>query len=122
MNSNTDLTLFWLAWQKTCSIRLCCAGHDREYLEKCSSNPKLVENIHQVHVLAADVIDSMNGLFFSLLEKNMGMRLSDFSLESENWGSQKIGSAFELLESHLYNKQFLNGKPFKAYLFEDMNW
>lgn len=30
-----------------------------------------------------------------------------------------MGSAFELLESHLYNKQFLNGKPFKEYLFED---
>ena len=119
MNSKTDLTLFWLAWQKTCSVRLCCVGHDQEYLEKCSSNQELVENIEQVQSLASDVIKSMNKRFNMLLGKNAGMRLSDFSAESENWRAQGLGSAFELLESHLYNKQFLNGKPFKVYLFED---
>ena len=119
MDSKTDLTLFWLAWQKTCSIRLCCAGHEREYLEKCSSDRKLVENMEQIQSLASDVINSMNRRFNTLLDKNAGMRLSDFSTESENWGARGVGSAFELLESHLYNKQFLNGKPFKAYLFED---
>ena len=119
MDSNTDLTLFWLAWQKTCSVRLCCAGHDQEYLEKCSSDRELVENIEQVQSLASDVINSMNRRFNMLLNKNAGMRLSDFSAESGNWSAQGVGSAFELLESHLYNKQFLNGKPFKAYLFED---
>lgn len=119
MNSNTDLTLFWLAWQKTCSVRLCCAGHDREYLEKCSSNRELVENIEQIQGLASDVIDSMNRRCNMLLGKSTGMRLSDFSAESGNWSAQGMGSAFELLESHLYNKQFLNGKPFKEYLFED---
>ena len=119
MNSKTDLTLFWLAWQKTCSVRLCCVGHDQEYLEKCSSNQELVENIEQVQSLASDVIKSMNKRFNMLLGKNAGMRLSDFSAETENWRAQGLGSAFELLESHLYNKQFLNGKPFKAYLFED---
>lgn len=119
MDSKTDLTLFWLAWQKTCSIRLCCSGHDREYLEKCSADQKLVDNIEYVQTLASDVINSMNRRFKMLLGRNEGMRLSDFSAESENWGTQGVGSAFELLESHLYNKQFLNGKPFKAYLFED---
>ena len=119
MNSNTDLTLFWLAWQKTCSVRLCCAGRDQEYRDKCSSNQELVENIEQVQGLASDVIISMNRRFNMLLDKNAGMRLSDFSAESGNWSAQGMGSAFELLESHLYNKQFLNGKPFKAYLFED---
>ena len=119
MNSNTDLTLFWLAWQKTCSVRLCCVGHDQEYLEKCSSDRKLVENIEQIQSLASDVINSMNRRFNMLLDKNAGMRLSDLSAESENWDAQGAGSAFELLESYLYNKQFLNGKPFKAYLFED---
>jgi len=48
------------------------------------------------------------------------MRLSDYSSEAEGWSSQGAGSAFELLESHLYNKQFLKGKPFKSYLFEDV--
>ena len=33
MDHNTDLTLFWLAWQKTCSIRLCCIGHEKEYVD-----------------------------------------------------------------------------------------
>ena len=120
MNSNTDLTLFWLAWQKTCSVRLCCAGHNREYLEKCSSRRELVESIEQVQVLAADVMNSMNRRFNMLLGKDFGMRLSDFSAESDNWGAHGVGSAFELLESYLYNKQFLNGKSFKAYLFEDV--
>ena len=119
MNSNTDLTLFWLAWQKTCSVRLCCAGHDQEYLEKCSLNQELVESIEQVQTLASDVINSMNRRFNMLLSKNDGLRLSEYSAESKNWGAKGAGSAFELLESHLYNKQFLNGKPFKAYLFED---
>ncbi len=119
MNSNTDLTLFWLAWQKTCSVRLCCAGHDQEYLEKCSSDRKLIESIEQIQGLASEVINSMNRRFNMLLDKNAGMRLSDFSAESENWDGQGAGSAFELLESYLYNKQYLNGKPFKAYLFED---
>ena len=119
MNSNTDLTLFWLAWQKTCSIRLCCTGHEREYVEKCSSDRGLTDNIAQVQTLASDIINSMNRRFGMLLGKDVGMRLSDFSTESENWGHQGMGSAFELLESYLYNKQFLKGKPFKAYLFED---
>ena len=119
MNSNTDLTLFWLAWQKTCSIRLCCSGHEREYVEKCSSVRELTDNIVQVQTLASEIINSMNRRFGMLLGKDVGMRLSDFSTESENWGGQGQGSAFELLESYLYNKQFLKGKPFKAYLFED---
>lgn len=119
MNSNTDLTLFWLAWQKTCSIRLCCAGHEREYVEKCSTNRELTDTMGHVQALASDVINSMNRRFCMLLGKDVGMRLSDFSSEAEKWGHQGLGSAFELLESYLYNKQFLNGKPFKAYLFED---
>ena len=99
MNSETDLTLFWLAWQKTCSVRLCCAGHDQEYLEKCSSDRELVEHIEQVQRFASEVINSMNRRFNMLLGKNAGMRLSDFSAESGNWSVQGMGSAFELLES-----------------------
>ena len=55
MNSNTDLTLFWLAWQKTCSVRLCCAWHDQEYLEKCSSDRKLIESIEQIQGVMGEV-------------------------------------------------------------------
>lgn len=119
MNSNTDLTFFWLAWQKTCSIRLCCSGHEREYGEKCSSVRELTDNIEQVQTLASEIINSMNRRFGMLIGKDVGMRLSDFSAESKNWGHLGTGSAFELLESYLYNKQYLKGKPFKAYLFED---
>ena len=120
MNSDTDLTLFWLAWQKTCSIRLCCSGHEREYLEKCSSDRELTDSIELVQSLASDVINSMNRRFDMLLGKDVGMRISDLSAESGNWANQGTGSAFELLESYLYGKQFLNGKPFKAYLLEDV--
>ncbi len=120
MNSDTDLTLFWLAWQKTCSIRLCCSGHEREYLEKCSSDRGLTDSIELVQSLASDVINSMNRRFDMLLGKDVGMRISDLSAESGNWANQGTGSAFELLESYLYGKQFLNGKPFKAYLLEDV--
>ena len=73
MNSNTDLTLFWLAWQKTCSVRLCCAGRDQEYRDKCSSNQELVENIEQVQGLASDVIISMNRRFIVLDADNRCM-------------------------------------------------
>ena len=120
MNSETDLPLFWLAWQKTCSVRLCCAGHEQEYLEKCSSDPVLGESIRLVQTLAAGVINSMNKRFRQLLAKDVGMRLSDFSSESRKWGVHGAGSAFELLEAHLYGKHDLNGKFFKAYLFEDI--
>ena len=122
MNSNTDLTLFWRAWQKTCSVRLCCAGHDREYQQLCSSAPDLCEQMDEVHALAKDVIKSMNNRFASLLKKKeTNMRISEFSSESDGWGSGvSQGSAFELLESHLYSREFLNGKQFKAYLFEDV--
>ena len=122
MNSNTDLTLFWRAWQKTCSVRLCCAGHDREYQQLCSSAPDLNDRMDEVHALAKDVIKSMNNRFASLLKKKeTNTRLSEFSSESDGWGSGVAqGSAFELLESHLYSLESLNGKQFKAYLFENV--
>lgn len=122
MNSTTDLTLFWRAWQKTCSVRLCCAGHDREYLQCCSSIPELCEKKEEVQSLAREVIASMNRHFAAQLKKNWnGARLSDYSTESTGWNlCRSQGSAFELLESHLYNRQFLKGRAFKAYLFEDV--
>lgn len=124
MDSNTDLTLFWLAWQKTCSIRLCCVGHEREYRERCSGNQELCEKMELVQKLAQDVMKSMNSHFILRLGKaneEKGLRLSDYSSEAEAWKpGYAHGSAFELLEAHLYNKQFLSGKQFKAYLFENI--
>lgn len=122
MDSKTDLTLFWLAWQKTCSIRLCCVGHESEYLAKCADDPLLHDNMQNVQGLASDVINSMNRRFNYWLGKigeDMGSRLSYFDAEARAWkDGLGVGSAFELLESYLYAKQGINGKQFKAYLFE----
>lgn len=121
MKRDTDLTLFWLAWRKTCSIRLCCAGREHEYKEKCGGDPDLCGSMETIQGFASSVIDSMNDRFHLLLRKESevrGARLSSLDSEARARGSD-LGSAFELLESHLYAKQFLKGKPFKDYLFED---
>lgn len=123
MNATTDLTLFWRAWQKTCSVRLCCAGHEREYRERCASVPELCARIEEVQALAKGVIALMNSRLFSLLRRGAaGTRLSDLSAESGDGGTSRkaLGSAFELIESHLYSHVSLNGKQFKAYLFENV--
>lgn len=122
MDTRTDLTLFWLAWQKTCSIRLCCAGHEKEYREKCAANADLIENAQRVQDLASGVMASMDGRFDLLLRnRDAGARLSEFSEEARGRGAASDGgSAFELLESHLYNKRYLKGRAFKAYLFEEV--
>lgn len=120
MDTRMDLTLFWLAWQKTCSIRLCCVGHEKEYREKCAANADLIENAQRVQNLASGVMASMDGRFDLLLRnRDTGARLSEFSEEARGRGAASDGgSAFELLESHLYNKRYLKGRAFKAYLFE----
>ena len=124
MDHNTDLTLFWLAWQKTCSIRLCCIGHEKEYVDRCEKNIELCSEISKVQKLASDIIASMNNAFLSCLKKRQeikGLRLSSFNGEAELWdANNNLGSAFELIESHLYAREKLNGKAFKAYLFEDV--
>lgn len=124
MNADTDLTLFWLAWQKTCSIRLCCSGHEKEYCAKCASSPELCSEIHTVNKLAQELMSSMNEKFRDRIKyksgKN-GLRLSSLDAESASWVYDSgLGSAFEIIESHLYAKQHLNGKAFKSYLFEDI--
>ena len=124
MKSDTDLTLFWLAWKKTCSIRLCCTGHESEYLEKCADDSVLCNEMPLVQKLASDVMASMNRTFQLYLRKREdenGARLSSLDIESNSWNERyNLGSAFELLESHLYGRQNLNGKAFKSYLFEDI--
>lgn len=122
MNHNTDLTLFWLAWQKTCSIRLCCTGYEKEYLNRCEGYVDLCLKILEIQKLAAKIISSMNISFRACLEdkrKLKGARLSSLKEVSESWNNN-LGSAFELIESHLYAREKLNGKAFKAYLFEDI--
>ena len=124
MKSDTDLTLFWLAWKKTCSIRLCCTGHESEYLKKCADDSDLCNEMPLVQKLASDVMVSMNRTFQLYLRKREdenGARLSSLDVESNSWNEHyHLGSAFELLESHLYGRQNLNGKAFKSYLFEDI--
>lgn len=123
MDAATDLTLFWRAWQKTCSVRLCCVGHEREYRERCASVPELCERMEEVQALAKGVIVSMNKRLAALLKKGAaGTRLSDLSADfgGERPSVQALGSAFELIELHLYGRASLNGKQFKAYLFEDV--
>lgn len=124
MNVDTDLTLFWLAWQKTCSIRLCCEGYEKDYLAKCASDSELCSEVHAVQNLAKEIISSMNEKFRAYIKYKSGengLRLSNLNVESASWTkSASLGSAFEVLESHLYAKQKLNGKAFKSYLFEDV--
>lgn len=121
MNPDTDLTDFWLAWQKTCAIRLCTKAHEAEFREKCSDDNNLLQKAEQVFERAREIIQSTNEEFQERARKSRGNRLSSFSGEMAAWSlGDSFGSAFELLESQLYAKVGIYGKKFKDYLFEDI--
>lgn len=197
MDQNTDLTVFWLAWRETCSIRRCLDG--KVLSQMCKDVPEVMDNPSEAIREAKDVLQTTNGYFRYMVgsprkptplggkkphdeEENEGSILdetchiveddgrhltaaeNDFNkrlAESLDYMSQEekdeaqvkeneaiphraTGAkqseyidlvrswscmdydakmpvcAFELMESHLYNKGTLNGRKFKDYLFEDI--
>ena len=107
MNSNTDLTNFWISWHGTCSIRLCLKSQAKEVAD-----------------LANEVMQSTNADFRNQLRhlgSTSGMRRSIYEDEAAQWGQNgDCGSAFELAESQLYAKATINKRAFKDYLFEEI--
>ena len=122
MEKNTDLTNFWLAWYRTCSIRKCTTPNENELRNACAGDPELVSNIATIMELAAEVMKSTNAEFRRLIARPHGGRRSLYEDEAKGWGNEigMQGSAFELLESHLYAKETINGRKFKDYLFEEI--
>lgn len=129
MNSETDLTNFWLGWKATCAIRDC--ADKTKLVTKCNEKMVAGESVdvfsgvvadaENVVKLAKDVIKSTNAEFVSKLNYYSfgGKRTSVLGGEISAW-KDDVGSAFELVESHLYAKQQIKGRPFKSYLFEDI--
>ena len=107
MNSNTDLTNFWISWHGTCSIRLCLKSQAKEVAD-----------------LANEVMQSTNADFRNQLRhlgSTSGMRRSIYEDEAAQGGQNgDCGSAFELAESQLYAKATINKRAFKDYLFEEI--
>ena len=99
MNSNTDLTNFWISWHGTCSIRLCLKSQAKEVAD-----------------LANEVMQSTNADFRNQLchlGSTSGMRRSIYEDEAAQWGQNgDCGSAFELAESQLYAKATINKRAF----------
>lgn len=120
MDATTDLTDFFLAWKKMCSIRLCLPEHEHKLRNACMGDFNLFSRVHEINTLAEDVMKSSNRDFEMMLHLSQaGMRRSLFENEVESWRNG-AGSAFELMEGHLYAKEKLNGKAFKSYLFENI--
>ena len=122
MESTTlDLTNFWLAWRKTCSIRLCTESHRGELRAACEDAPELAADAENISRLALKVMGITNARFREMIAVPHGLRRSEFAEETLSWNAEgACGSAFELVESRLYAKQKLNGRKFKDYLFEDI--
>lgn len=121
MNEKTDLTNFFLAWKRTCSVRLCTAQHDKALREACKEDKHLGDAVEEIESLADEVIRSSNADFIKVLSgcAATSNRRSIFENEIDGWRNG-VGSAFELLEGYLYAKESLKGKAFKSYLFEDI--
>lgn len=128
MDRDTDQTVFWLAWHETCSAAACVDG---ETLKKscCGDSTRyseIIDNLSETQKLARDMINSTNKEFKKALDYYNGVYKgrvnSDFADEVTNWrrGDPSFGCAFTLLESWLYAKESIKGRPFKDYLFEDV--
>lgn len=129
MDRKTDYTNFWIAWKATCAIRDCL---DREILvSKCreaiaqqgsaAGFAEVAEKADQVASLARDMMVSTNREFVNKLNyfSCNGKRSSVFGDEVDAW-KDNCGSAFEIVEAELYEKQTIKGHPFKSYLFEQI--
>ena len=130
MDKNTDLTNFWLGWKATCAIRDCM--NKTQLIKKCkeaSVRPDaaavyqdVIADADGVAKCARGVMESMNRAFLGELKLNSagGKRTSIYDDQAANWKEANSGSAFELVEGVLYDKQEINGRPFKSYLFEQI--
>lgn len=131
MDSNTDQTKFWLAWHATCAAVDCTDASILERKCKEQSNPKkydeVLADIPGTVRLASEMIKSTNFKFKKALHYFLNdlygkRRNSDYADEVAGWQDDVPGQgcAFAVLESHLYAKETLEGRPFKDYLFEDV--
>lgn len=128
MDKDTDQTNFWLAWHATCSAVSCV---DKEALKNACGRDQakygeVLDNLSETQNLAREMIKSTNNKFNEALAyyNNVfrGRISSEFADEVTNWRSvdPSSGCAFSLLESWLYAKESIKGRPFKDYLFEDV--
>lgn len=128
MDKDTDQTNFWLAWHATCSAAACVDG---ETLKKACGGDQtkygeVLDNLSETQKLAREMINSTNNKFKRALDYHNGVckgRVnSDFADEVSNWRKDdpSFGCAFSLLESWLYAKESIKGRPFKDYLFEEV--
>jgi hypothetical protein len=130
MDSNTDQTNFWLAWHATCAAVDCTDGVTLE--SKCRKQPDpkvykdVLSDISGTTKLALEIIGSTNLKFKNALNYFSGLygkrRNSEYSDEAAGWqdDAPRQGCAFMVLESKLYAKKTISGRPFKDYLFEDV--
>jgi hypothetical protein len=124
MDAKTDLTNFWLAWHHTCAIRLCTGAYRKQLEKACATDESLKGQTDDIISKASEVIKATNAEFRSYLyiyRDDFGNRLSVYENEAAGWKDNGVsGSAFELMEGHLYAKGTINGRAFKDYLFEDI--
>lgn len=130
MDKNTDLTNFWLGWKATCAIRDCM--NKTQLIKKCkeaSVRPDaaaiyqdVIADADGVAGLAQELIEATNREFIGQLKYFGcgGKRTSVYGDQAANWKEANSGSAFELVEGVLYEKQGINGRSFKSYLFEQI--
>lgn len=65
MNSDDDITNFWLAWRELCSIRLCM---NAELVRtRCKDAPVVAENAEEVVNQARAVIETTNSYFAGMI-------------------------------------------------------
>ncbi len=121
MDSTTDMTPFWLAWHRTCAIRLCTKPHMAELYKACADNPELLDDADNITRLAEEIIGITNSQFKRAISKPHGLRHSQYEADVASWNEQsQLGSAFEIMEGRLYAREKINGRKFKDYLFEDI--
>ena len=128
MDDTTDQTNFWLAWKATCAAADCIDA--AKLSEACARDEQsyhsVIEDLQGTVKLSREMIASTNNKFRSSLSHFNGLygkrRSSEFADEVERWSDAdpRNGCAFMLLESRLYDKKSIKGRPFKNYLYEDI--
>lgn len=129
MDCKTDLTNFWLAWDATCAIRDCM--NTERLVEKCKERivqcdsaeqfERVIADAENVSRLAREVIKATNNEFIEKLNYYSceGRFSSVYADDVVAWKGC-CGSAFEIVEGMLYEKQTIKGRAFKSYLFEEI--
>ena len=115
MEKPQDLTSFWLEWKETCAIDLCkdpCVQNVRQIANKIfNKRIKFTQTLK---------IKNNNATLKGKQKQPIVRSASEYIDLAGRLGIDGNPDAFEILEIHLYDKQTINGKAFKSYLFEDI--